>query len=64
VPVGENFSTRPFRWSTTYTMPVVSSATPHGSLNCPSALPLAPHARTQAPAVVNFCMRQPFLSAA
>src|SRR5258705_22135 len=48
---------RAFPESATKTVPLPSTATPHGKLNCPSPLPTLPHFVKNVPLLSNFSMR-------
>src|SRR5438094_569436 len=52
-----NFWTRLLSQSATKTFPLPSTATPTGTLNCPSPLPVLPHLLRKVPVSVNFWMR-------
>ena len=53
-----NFWMRLLLLSATKTFPLPSTATPRGSLNCPSPLPRLPHLARKVPVFVNFWMRE------
>src|SRR5437016_723911 len=57
VPVFVNFWMRLLPLSATKTLPLPSTATPRGPLNCPLPEPGLPHMVRRAPAFVNFWMR-------
>lgn len=52
-----NFWMRLFKVSATKTLPLASTATPSGHLNCPSPDPKLPHSARNTPLLLNFCMR-------
>jgi hypothetical protein len=54
VPVLSNTWTRALKLSATKTFPLPSTPTPPGELNCPSPLPLLPHAVRSVPELLNF----------